>query len=886
MLELEDPNIEEEELRLLNKKANAKHKSSLSKHGALSKDVTLLGRNNRTRHVILFTSLASLAIVGGSFLFGGSKTTSTGDTVKKQSRENSTSVFPQEPAEDVKNVSTATEYATTNKDTPSEIVELDRTKEASAEEIENNPLTSLLPTKSDAILPTASANPIAKDSAISTTEEKTQAQNKELAEFGSEEYLQHLDAVARRAMSAILDEYGQENPFTSNYSSTTTTTTSSSSPTMFDWDKIDMTTATEAPESFRRKGNRGNGGWTSPRSWKGLVLRLVQALKHQSEFTVVLAGHSAAAGHGNHFHQSYLMQFHKVIEPVLRQLGVTLIARNQAQGGLGTLQSSLGFNSIYGSDIDLMLWDSGMTENNNVDHIDLFFRQALMVEGRVPVVWGAGGKFDLLKIFHNEADADVGEYGIGWGGIMETKDEDQLEALPWAVQHLKCDQERPDLCKHPHKFCATCWIDRPDKIHPAQTQYEKPHGQVKWHPGWRHHQLQGRTLAFSILLALRDAVDMLRHDGSLATQNMTVYYDKIRSKMQDLNPSLGHCYKLDGVPSRICKTPMKGRTQYTPRANPIETSVSSLLKAAPPGNYLPQNNLKALYDGPDAHNPCFDLPEGAVDVVARIEGNTSSNLHSRGRILATDTNVTTSPLPSTTSMAGVRNTNDSKDDSEAIVPGRGWQIFDEPQGFCDGSYDSVCAKSTFNRCVLYGHHDERGAVLGSEMAGWLVMQLPRFEIQAGIIVLKLHTWYEARDNSRTIKWTSVNNKDAIDEVDHSGGRHEQEFSLNGGQGTNTNITDSLDRRKLRNRMYVTPELNEWFQFEFAIDGVITSWNKTEFLAQKQDIQRMVETITLVDDESFATSSSGVDNGALVEVAIRIRGCNHRCVFGVTHVYWA
>ena len=875
MLELEDPNIEEEELRFLNKKANAKNKS---KNGALTKDATPLGRNNRTRHVILFTSLVTLAIVGGSFLFGGSKTSAPGDTVKKQSHDNSTSVVPKKPAED----------ATTNKGTAAKIAEVDRTNDARAEEIENNPLTPLLPTKSDAIFPTVTANPIPKESVTTTTEEKTPAHNnsEELAEFGSEEYLQHLDAVARRAMSAILDEYGQDNPFSSNSSSSSDSSPDTAT-TMFDWDKIDMDTATEAPESFQRKGNRGNGGWTSPRSWKGLVLRLVQALKHQSEFTVVLAGHSAAAGHGNHFHQSYLMQFHKVIEPVLRQLGVTLIARNQAQGGLGTLQSSLGFNSIYGSDIDLMLWDSGMTENNNVDHIDLFFRQALMVDGRIPVVWGAGGKFDLLKIFHTEANADIGEYGIGWNGIPETKDEDQVETLPWAAQHLKCDQDRPDLCKHPHKFCATCWIDRPDRIQPAQTQYEKPHGQVKWHPGWRHHQLQGRSLAFSILLALRDAVDMLRNDVSVVTQNMTAYYDTIRSKMQTLDPSLGHCYKLEGVPSRICKTPMKGRTQYTPRANPMETSVSSLLKAAPPGNYLPQNSLKALYDGPDVHNPCFDLPDGAVDVIARIEDNTTSNLYRRERILLTDTVVSNRSLPTSTSIADIQNTSASNNnDTEAIVPGRGWQIFDEPQGFCDGSFDSVCAKSTFDRCVLYGHHDQRGAVLGSEMAGWLVMQLPRNEIQAGIIVLKLHTWHEARDNSRTIKWTSVNNKDAIHEVENTSGNHEHDLSFEGDQDMNTNGTDPLDRRKLRNRMYVTPELNEWFRFEFAIDGVITAWNKTEFLAQKKDIQRMVETVTLVDDESFGTGKSGDEKGGSVEVAIRLLGCNHRCVFGVTHVYWA
>jgi hypothetical protein len=55
------------------------------------------------------------------------------------------------------------------------------------------------------------------------------------------------------------------------------------------------------------------------------------------------------------------MQAHKVMEPVFNYLGVPLVSRNLAQGGLGTLQSSLGAADIYGDEIDFMVWDSGMT---------------------------------------------------------------------------------------------------------------------------------------------------------------------------------------------------------------------------------------------------------------------------------------------------------------------------------------------------------------------------------------------------------------------------------------------------------------------------------------------------------------------------------------------
>lgn len=54
-----------------------------------------------------------------------------------------------------------------------------------------------------------------------------------------------------------------------------------------------------------------------------------------------------------------MMQFHKVMYPVFARMGVKLITRNMAQGGLGTIQAGLGSGSIYGGEVDLLLWDSG-----------------------------------------------------------------------------------------------------------------------------------------------------------------------------------------------------------------------------------------------------------------------------------------------------------------------------------------------------------------------------------------------------------------------------------------------------------------------------------------------------------------------------------------------
>ena len=49
--------------------------------------------------------------------------------------------------------------------------------------------------------------------------------------------------------------------------------------------------------------------------------------------------------------------------PIFARLGVKLVTRNMAQGGLGTMHSSMGSGSIYGDDVDLLLWDSGTYHN-------------------------------------------------------------------------------------------------------------------------------------------------------------------------------------------------------------------------------------------------------------------------------------------------------------------------------------------------------------------------------------------------------------------------------------------------------------------------------------------------------------------------------------------
>jgi len=253
------------------------------------------------------------------------------------------------------------------------------------------------------------------------------------------------------------------------------------------------------------EGNHDRGGWTTKSSFKALTKRLIHAMMTNDDFIIVLGGHANAAADGNHFLQSYMMQFHKIMEPIFKRLGMNLITRNNAHSGFGTVQNALGSGSIYGDKVDMIVWDSDGSEDENA--FDLFCRQALIGGKRPPVLWATGSEFSVLKHLHLNADADIMEFGTGMAGVPTTESMKQVKTMPWATRYLKCPQNYTDLCdKDENRYRSTCWIDRDDVSPPIPQKKHVPR-QNMFHPGFRVHQLIGRVLAFAILDALQDAID-------------------------------------------------------------------------------------------------------------------------------------------------------------------------------------------------------------------------------------------------------------------------------------------------------------------------------------------------------------------------------------------
>ena len=95
-------------------------------------------------------------------------------------------------------------------------------------------------------------------------------------------------------------------------------------------------------------------------------------------FTIVGAGHSSAAAHGNYGNESYHHIMALALGPILSEVGVETAILNTAQGGSDTIPDPMYcWKEVIGDSADVVTWDFGMTECNQCDiRIEEYVRQA------------------------------------------------------------------------------------------------------------------------------------------------------------------------------------------------------------------------------------------------------------------------------------------------------------------------------------------------------------------------------------------------------------------------------------------------------------------------------------------------------------------------------
>jgi len=637
-----------------------------------------------------------------------------------------------------------------------------------------------------------------------------------------------------RAINAIMEEYGQPKDGTSN---------------LFHVEKHDKWF-----ESMHKDHCNRQSGCTTAKSFDNLRRRILHSVMTEDMFVFAMGGHSASAGHGNHFTQSYTLQVQWILEGVFSRLGVRHQARNIGLGGLGTTQTGVATKQLLGHDVDVLLWDSGMTEKEAKSR-DMFFRQGILGGGKVPMLMSMSPRNDIIGLLNEHVDADI--LMLGEQTVLTNADTlSDVMQLPWALQYVRCGSEISAICRE-NEYAGDCWIER-DDYKPQKPQQNKMGGRAKWHPGNRKHQLIGRAIAFIILEALKDALTLWNDakDYELADDlwHVSSIYDNTRSKLENLDPNLGNCKEFkDNFSSFMCHKSVKARGEFTPRAYPDFTNIRSLL---PPTQAEHINDPPAnAYEAPDVFNKDLHPPAGAVDVLNIIEAGTPYT-----SILVPDyTHFYPKP----------------KFEKAPLLPvGKGY-FLDTYSGHCDGSVDSFCHRGETVDCLLYGHNDGRNGIKMDSYSGWMVTNLPEFKL--GFIAVKIETWHPTKSNPKTVSWKSINNERR--------NLHEEREGpfLRSTHSNSNSTTESFeyhDHGRQLKKAKVPPYCPE-FRFEFAIDGKVTSWNYDQYMVNMGHIQRVVEIEKIVEDPSI---TGGVEKE--IEFAFRITGCTNDKTMKITHIYWA
>lgn len=227
-----------------------------------------------------------------------------------------------------------------------------------------------------------------------------------------------------------------------------------------------------------------NASWT--RLVRKMTLKIIDAQQTPTSFVWATGGHSASAGHGNLFNESYTNVLNAHAPPIFQAVGLKFEARNHAMGGTSSgVEIAACSKEVFGLDVDLISWDYGMCDGREYVRAEMFFRRAAMIPSRPAVV--------MLNTNNDRGRWGVAQFLSEQGYTALTMDEgliknreklfpdcaairlEEVTKLPRYVQNFRCGtaiEKGEPLCD------ATKWTDT------GNVDCEKRRFRTSWHPGW------------------------------------------------------------------------------------------------------------------------------------------------------------------------------------------------------------------------------------------------------------------------------------------------------------------------------------------------------------------------------------------------------------------
>eukprot|EP00977_Amphora_coffeiformis_P003270 scaffold609_cov170-Amphora_coffeaeformis.AAC.24 len=266
-------------------------------------------------------------------------------------------------------------------------------------------------------------------------------------------------------------------------------------------------------------------------SWTRLVRKMAIKIADAKETKFVWAtgGHSASAGHGNLFEESYTNVLDRAAAPIFQSVGIEFHARSYAMGGTPSgLEIASCAKEVFGTDVDLVSWDYGMCDGREYNRNELYARRVAMIPTMPAVVslnpGRDGGRRGVMEHLTNLGmtalvmnDKELTDRFALLPNCAEI-DQDTIDALPKYVKYFQCGGgvENGEVCGA-HK-----WTDTGD------DQCEKRKFRTSWHPGWKHHAFEGNVWALFLMEIIDDALELLKSPEAVGEP--ALFVEKLRKE--------------------------------------------------------------------------------------------------------------------------------------------------------------------------------------------------------------------------------------------------------------------------------------------------------------------------------------------------------------------
>lgn len=221
-------------------------------------------------------------------------------------------------------------------------------------------------------------------------------------------------------------------------------------------------------------------------------------------------GHSAAAGHGNLYNESYTAYMESDLKDVFGSIGIDFVGRNYAMGGTGSATTvSMCFKEIFGNDVDFFSWDYGMTDGRNTGlMLHYMYRGALAPTRPAVMMIHYGGRSSAYRQVRMKELDDMGlaSFLFEENAMKVMRDnfpdsaglsKEVLDTMPEYVKNYRCGAsiEKGDPYCDSDKYTTFMCTPRMK--------------QASWHPGYKDHAMVGHGLSLFLMEALLGALQEL-----------------------------------------------------------------------------------------------------------------------------------------------------------------------------------------------------------------------------------------------------------------------------------------------------------------------------------------------------------------------------------------